>query len=160
MPSTYTPISTYVVSGTSTTVVTFTSIPSTFTDLFVVANGIIVGSADAAMTFNNDTGANYSWTRIFGTGTAAVSDRSAASDVPMSIGYMNDQTTTIANIMNYSNTTTYKTTIVRANKATGYVEGLVDLWRNTSAINRIDIRTPVGYFGAGTMFTIYGIKAA
>jgi hypothetical protein len=161
MPSTYTPIASSTISGTSTTVVTFTSIPSTYTDLLVVVNGLNVGSADAAMTFNNDSGANYCWTRLFGDGSTTYSGRaSAASDIPVSIGYMNDRTNTLVNIMNYSNATTYKTTILRANKSTGYVEAMVDMWKNTSAINRIDITTPSGYFAAGTIFTIYGIKAA
>jgi hypothetical protein len=158
---TYVPIATNTVSGTSTTVATFSSIPSTYQDLVVVINGTIVGSADAVMTLNNDTGTNYSNTRVYGNGSSASSDRATGtSNFSVSIGFMNDQTVTLVNLMNYANTSTYKSALARINKATGYVDASAILWRNTSAINRVDITAPSGYFSAGTTFSIYGLAAA
>jgi hypothetical protein len=64
--------------------------------------------------------------------------------------------------MNYSNTTTYKTTLSRdGNVNQSVVESSVGLWRSTAAINIITM----GDFGASTMAagttaTLYGIAAA
>jgi len=66
--------------------------------------------------------------------------------------------------MNYSNTTTYKTLLTRANQASNGVDACVGLWRSTAAINAVSIAT-TAYGGSssvqtGSIFTLYGIKAA
>ena len=75
MPATYQPIETQTVSGTSTSTVTFSSIPQTYTDLVLVS--AITQSADVSnyLRFNSDTGTNYSRTRLVGTGSSATSVR-------------------------------------------------------------------------------------
>lgn len=62
--------------------------------------------------------------------------------------------------MNYANTTTYKTTITRANVSnTGALtREIVGLWASTAAINSITFMYAT--FSVGTIITIYGIKAA
>ena len=68
--------------------------------------------------------------------------------------------TVIAQFQNYSNTTTYKTMLSRANAA-GYVQARVNLWRSTSAINTIKISGQSGMtFNTGCTFTLYGILSA
>jgi hypothetical protein len=65
--------------------------------------------------------------------------------------------------MNYSNTSTYKTSISRSgNPASEGTDVIVGLWRNTAAISTIDIVTLSGgtQFVAGSIFTLYGIAAA
>ncbi len=63
------------------------------------------------------------------------------------------------NVMNYSNTTTYKTILSRSSDL--YTEASVNLWRNTAAITSIIIGAQGAYtFSAGSTFTLYGIKAA
>jgi hypothetical protein len=61
---------------------------------------------------------------------------------------------------NYSNATTNKTVLIRYNVAGGEVTTNVGLWRDTSAINAIELRTTVASYDAGSTFTLYGIKAA
>jgi hypothetical protein len=66
--------------------------------------------------------------------------------------------------MNYSNSTTFKTILSRANVASGTypgTEAAVNLWRSTSVIDTIKVfPDPTETFGAGTMLTLYGITAA
>jgi len=113
-----------------------------------------------------DTGNNFSETGLSGTGSSAVSFR-AVSQVAVDLdayGVPNatlGTSTSIANFMNYSNTTTFKTSISRAGNAAGGTDLIVGLWRNTAAITTILI-DPSGAttFAIGTTYTLYGIKAA
>jgi hypothetical protein len=67
----------------------------------------------------------------------------------------------IIDIMNYSNTTTYKTALHRFNDANAIVFAIVGLWRNTAAINQVRVfSTNAVNFAVGSTFTLYGIKAA
>ena len=168
MASTYTPIGTTTVSGTSTTVVTFNSISGSYTDIIIIANGTNgVATENVEMRLNNDSGANYSRTILSGNGSSATSGRSTSStqlrlDVT---GYWNttNPSTTIIQLMNYSNSTTYKTVLVRSNNPSVGVDALVGLWRSTAAITRVDLYPTVAsgdYFASGSTFTLYGITAA
>ncbi len=68
--------------------------------------------------------------------------------------------------MNYSNTTTFKTVLCNSrvdegNATYSGVEVLVNLWRNTAAINTIKIETFNGSsLTTGSTFTLYGVKSA
>ena len=62
--------------------------------------------------------------------------------------------------MNYSNATTYKTVIARHDSWDSYTVGNVGLWRNTAAITSLTISTQTFNMGVGSVFTLYGIKAA
>jgi hypothetical protein len=157
--STYTPIATVTASGSSTTQVVMSSIPSTYTDLILIGNipTTLVG-INAYLQFNADYSTNYSWTRLFGDGSSASSGRGTSQN---GINYLvNDYTTTICHIQNYSNSTTYKTAIVRANNPSDYVTATVGLWRNTAAINAIRVDFDSNTIPSGTTFTLYGIAAA
>lgn len=161
MPATYEPISTQTVSGTSTSTITFSSIPQTYTDLVLVS--VVTQSADVGsnLRFNSDTGTNYSYTRLAGTGSSANSERVAnLTLIPFSFGTLNQLTNVIWQIQNYSNTTTYKTAISRNNNTYDWLGSLVALWRSTSAISTVSFNVASGYIVAGSTFTLYGIKAA
>ncbi len=164
MASTYEPIATSTVSGGSTASITFSSIPSTYTDLVLIFNGSMTGGSNGALQFNGDTATNYSNTGIYGSSTTAGSFRS--SNVGVLIvnfaGTTGDQNVSSMMLMNYSNTTTYKSLIYRnSNTLNASVAG-VGMWRSTSAINSISFVQTVGasYFTAGSTLTLYGIKAA
>lgn len=66
------------------------------------------------------------------------------------------------NVMNYANTTTYKTYLSRnSTTATGsYVGAFAGLWRNTAAISTIDVQPGGGQWAIGTSVSLYGILAA
>jgi len=163
MPATYEPIATQTVSGSSTGTVTFTSIPSTYTDIVVVINaGYLSDSRDVTWTVNNDGGSNYSQTSLQGDGTSATSSRNTS----LAKFYTNCLThpnygVGVIHLMNYANTTTYKTALSRAGTTANVTQANIHLWRSTAAINRLDFFPNVsGNFLSGSTFTIYGIKAA
>lgn len=169
--STYTPIATTTF-GSAATSYTFSSIPGTYTDLVLIANyGVAAGGSGDALSlrFNSDTGSNYSGTTLYGNGSSAASQRFSNQTVinlQRSIGptASSIESNAIVNIQNYANTTTYKTTISRANTPTGTYPGTettVNLWRSTAAITSITVLYLYGAsFVTNTTLTLYGITAA
>lgn len=164
MPSTYEPIATSSPSGT--TIVDFTSIPSTYTDLVLVMGGAMAAAANMYVRVGNgslDTGSNYSITQVSGSGSSASSSRlSSQTEIKVTEGLFfntNEQCNILISFQNYANTTTYKTCISRSNSAGIGVNAGVGLWRSTSAINTIRLYGSQN-FNSGSVVTLYGIKAA
>ena len=151
--------------------VTFTNIPSTYTHLQI--RGITQNSAGQffEIQFNGDTGSNYAWHSLYGTGSSAAS---AASASQTRIAFLPVATPSSGNIfaafvwdiLDYANTNKYKT----ARALEGYDangSGAVDLssglWQNTSAITSIKITPATAYGGTinqYSQFALYGVKSA
>jgi hypothetical protein len=160
MPATYDKIATHTTSGTSTTY-TFSTIPNTYTDLILIVNGSGSTAQDSYIQINGDTASNYSFTRIYGTGAVAASDR-GSSETSMKAGnFSTSPNANLIHFMNYSNTTTFKTVLPRSGDAgTGSaVIASAGLWRSTAAISSITLFVLAGNISSGAMFTLYGIKA-
>jgi len=161
--STYTPIATTTL-GSAQATVTFSSISGSYTDLvLIVQNSNSAGINSISLNFNSDTSSNYSMTFISGDGSTASSGRET-SQTKLNVGGTSTDmgNVTICNIMNYSNATTYKSTVSRSGW-TGYalIRAFAGLWRSTSAITQIDIKVISGAnFNTGSTFTLYGIAAA
>jgi len=165
MASTYEKIATTTL-GTAAGTVTFSSISGAYTDLVVVFVGKLSAAATCFLRYNNDSGSNYSQINVIGDGSTGAINQIRANqtgfrlyDVSVSSNNIN---ILIFNINNYSNTTTYKTTLHRCSDTGGTSEvGMgVSSWRDTSAINRLDFVTGAGTWSVGSTFTIYGILAA
>ena len=165
MPSTYEPIATTTL-GSAASSYTFSSISGTYTDLFLVVNGSAASTGfDVWIRLNSDSGSNYSSTNIYGTGSAAQSQRESNVTflrIDRQGTWRSGNTSMIrANIMNYSNSTTYKTVISRSDAPADVAEAIVGLWRSTAAITSIQVGNDAGAnFSVGTTFTLYGIKCA
>ena len=148
---------------TSAGTVTFSSIPSTYTDLIMVVNAAVAtGATNLDIRINSDTGTNYSYTTISGSGTAIVSSRGTNLTF-MRLDYDGYLTTSltqcaVVHFMNYANTTTFKTVLSRCNNASNGVSSNVTLWRSTAAINTISTFT--GNLAIGSTLSLYGIAAA
>jgi hypothetical protein len=158
--------------GSAAASYTFSSIPQTYTDLILIYQTRISTQnsyLDVCAQANGDTGTNYSYTSLTGSGTAAQShrasntgsfifdDNGAPWNAQWAIGRVN--------FMNYSNTTTYKTAISRTDQGggtSGGTDAVVNLWRNTAAISSLKIYLNGGslLLDAGTTLTLYGIAAA
>jgi hypothetical protein len=162
------PTNTYVELDKKTTIasvdsVTFTSIPSTYTDLVLVVNGENVSSdqglACQVGTGTIDTAVNYSTIYMLGSGSTTGSSRITA-DPHAVVGRMgNANSTSIIQFLNYSNATTKKTILGRGNNG-AYVIQHASMWQGTTAINTIKVfnLTSVN-LAAGATFSLYGIKA-
>jgi hypothetical protein len=164
MPTTYEPLATTTL-GSAAATVSFTSISGSYTDLVLVMNTIGTSAGgDVQAQFNSDTGSNYSCTILYGTGSAAGSTRQSSVSSIL-LDYYAELNTAVSNrivsIQNYSNTTTYKTLLSRANNAGLGVDAIVGLYRSTSAITSILIKiSNANTFATGSTFTLYGIKSA
>jgi hypothetical protein len=162
--STYTPIATTTLGSTAASY-TFSSIPSTYTDLILVVRAALNAAGDIYVQFNGDTATNYSITTLYGTGSAAGSTR-FSSQTQALIAYYGNLTSTLGNtnqimqVQNYANSTTYKTFLSRGNNAGSGLDANVGLWRSTSAINSIKLNNSASTFSVGSTFTLYGIAAA
>jgi hypothetical protein len=170
MASTYEPIATTTL-GSNNANITFSSIPSTYTDLVLVMNyGSNSADTVVSLQFNSDTGSNYSVTTLGGNGSSAFSGRNSNQTIMRIVNNIGATSgsiynMSILNIMNYQNSTTYKTVIARSGTAASPpspgTEATVGLWRSTSAITSLVLNNfSGGNFITGSTFTLYGIKAA
>ena len=162
--ATYSLIASTTGTGSSNTI-SFTSIPATFTDLVFVFEGAATsgGTASLDIIFNNVTSGNlYSNTRVQGNGTTASSSRNTSGNTGTT-GYISssNRSMSIINIMDYANTSTYKTAITRTmtmDASDGRVGAYVNLFQSTSAINRVDLSATAN-FATTSVFKLYGIQA-
>jgi hypothetical protein len=161
--NTYVSIATQTL-GSAAASVTFSSISGSYTDLVLILNASGSTGINVLMQFNGDTGTNYSSTTLGGSGTTAYSARySNQTSIEINYeGYLDSgfNTNSIINIQNYSNSTTYKTTLDRFNNAGLGVDAVVGLWRNTAPITSVVLKTHTGTFATGSTFSLYGILAA
>jgi hypothetical protein len=160
---TYTLIAT--ANGTASSgLITFTSIPSSYTDLVVVCLNTNISAANLYVTFNGDAGAHYSETYFNGNGSSAISGRDT-------VPYLNRATTigttpvqTIIQIMNYANTSFYKTAIAKFANSSAEINTTAILYRgstgsSTEAITSIQLNGTTAFTTLST-FSLYGIASA
>ena len=158
--------------ATSATTVTFTSIPSTYTDLRIVtAARSDAGDRVSSYYFdlNNLTTGIYSRTFLTGDGSTASSGRATSQGLGR-IGTITGSVSTSGifpvntmDIFDYSNSTTFKTVLTRTNleqPTAGFEVGVyVNTVQTTNAITSVKFYC-VGNFVAGSTFKLYGIEAA
>lgn len=168
MASTYEKIATTTIASIAASY-TFSSISGSYTDLVLVSNlKITTAGSSINIRFNSDSGSNYSYTSLYGTGASNASTRGSALTKSYIAGLVVPNTAlesiVVTNIQNYSNATTYKSFFSRSNRASNSnspgTEALIGLWRSTSAITSITLGTDSGNLDIGTTFTLYGILAA
>jgi hypothetical protein len=164
MAATYEPIATATPNGVSN--FTFSSIPSTYTDLIIVAQALNTGSnANVFGRPNSDSGTNYDRMVVYGTGTTAGGVRVSSNNAglyfgdaaPSSGGYY---AVNVVNINGYTNTSAYKSSLAKGGLFNDGAALTVSNWLSTTAISSIYIYVTAGAFASGTSFALYGIKAA
>lgn len=154
-------------SGSGVQTVTFSSIPQTYKHLQLRA---IFKSSDTFSNdvwFNNDTGANYDYNNLRGSGTAASAGRNASSSqagMILTNGTGSYYGVGIIDFIDYSLTNKFKTvrTLSGLNTNGAVTEEIrltSSLWENTSAISSIKISNNGAVnWDSGTSFALYGIK--
>jgi hypothetical protein len=169
---TYESISSQTLASTSATVV-FTGIPQTYTDLVLVINarkGSASSEFDAWMRFNGISTSIYGETSFYGTAgdvRGTVNDYNRTSSRLANLTFIDtDYTLVISNLMNYTSTSMYKTSISYGGSSGGNLGLSVSTWESTAAIASITIASGVSFpnagahFDAGSTFSLYGIKNA
>ena len=163
--TTYEPLATNTLTS-SASAVTFSSISASYTDLVLVVNGKTTGTGPSSFgfRFNGDTGSNYSLNIVYGNSGGVASTRTNNGNYTS--GGQTDSSTPfnpcIFHINSYSNTATYKTVLFRSNMPDTQLTFGISTWRNTAAINSIEINhfDAGGSWASGSSFTLYGILAA
>ena len=168
----YESIATVTVGSGGASVMTFSSIPSTYKHLQIrifsrESLGTATGGIYAQM--NSDTGNNYTWHRLYGDGITANAGGSSTGQ-PSSLagitsttnGSANVFVASIVDILDYTNTSKNKT--IRSltgfdYNGSGYVGLHSGSWMSTSAVTTIDIKPDSGQnWQQYTVASLYGIK--
>jgi len=165
-------ISTQVL-GTAAASVTFSSIPSTYRHLQIRATAkTTTGNENDALvfTFNGDTGANYAFHGLYGTGSTVLSN--GATGVNYGNGFpiggdgasANIFGSGVLDILDYAqtskNTTTRGMGGVYSTSTGAAIRLNSSLWLNTAAVSSVTLKPPSGAYNlkAGSRFSLYGIK--
>lgn len=154
--------------GSTQSVVTFSGIPSTYTDLVLRMSVASTGVIDGIFRFNGSSATNYSRTYLQGTGSTSSSSRSANStNIGLQDLYRNNGSTsnTFSSseiyISSYTLSQNKQISAVLAdesNNTTADMTLIAGLFRDTTAISSFSISPNSGNFSAGSSFYLYGIK--
>jgi hypothetical protein len=161
-------IATVTLANSTTTFVDFTSIPQNYTHLQI--RGIVKSSINSGvdLTFNSDTGNNYTYHQLAGNGASAFAEASLnrANCAAVFFSPSNSETVGYAggfvDILDFANTNKFKT--VRClGGFDGNGQGSAYLtsgaWRSTSAVTSLRLSNRSGNFIQYTSFALYGVKA-
>lgn len=166
MAVTYEPIATTTLSSASSTI-TFSSIPSSYTDLRLIFVPLASSSAPSPyFRINGDTGTNYSQTQIRANGATTPTSNRFTNQTQMYVDNAAMDTTTpylyTFDFFSYSGSTFKSILMTESNdlNGSGYISRRVGLWRSTSAITSIAFGVNVTSYGIGTTATLYGILKA
>lgn len=156
-------IATATSAGTATTY-TFSSIPQDFKHLEIRARVLQSGGTGYSnITFNGDTGANYSFNRSGQTNAAIASNSVTNTSIPTA--YSVDPTTypsyAVIRILNFRDTSRYKNLLIKTGVAAGsqaasMAQYSTGQWRNTAAVTSITITTDGSSWAANSQFALYG----
>lgn len=158
--------------GSAAANIEFTSIPGTYTDLYLVTS---LRSAKATDTWdgsrirlNGVTTSSYSYRSLSGNGSAASS--LSGSTTSIFYGYTTSAGATASTfssgevyIPNYAGSTNKSlstTQVHETNASTAYIEALAALFSSTNAITSITIYADGGNLVAGSSAFLYGITKA
>ena len=163
------PIAYAVANGTSSTI-SFTNIPQNYQDLKVI---VFARSTNATTTgfsyYLNGAGlGSFSETILTGNGSSASSSRITSTGcygvvnplLPFSTSTAGVFSSSELDILNYSNSTTYKTSIGKNAcdlNGSGEFDLYVNTYLSTSPITSMNISTN-GNFVSGSTFALYGIR--
>ena len=147
--------------------VTFSSIPNTYRHLRLVAVGRMTTATTedyVYIRFNGDTGSNYDEIRSNngGFGQSSAQTKSRIGDFPGSTAPSGSAGQFELLIPAYALTTFHKT--VRSNSgvwdqsSSGVMNEFFARWRDTSAINALELSLGSGSFITGSIFSLYGME--
>jgi hypothetical protein len=179
----YDALATVTVGTTAVASITFSGIPQNYKHLQIRSIGRTSRTdyilEDANVTMNGDTGANYSWHRMFT--NPAVGNGTISNSFGASANYINSTAifatagapsglfgTSVTDILDYSSTTKFKSvrsiTGLDTNgqsllSVEGFVETMSGTWLNSNPITSLTWTPTTGTnFIQHTTFALYGVK--
>ena len=170
MPNTYTLIASNTVGVLGSASVTFSSIPSTYTDLLIKASIRSTGAVAGYSTTFNGSSSGYSESLLYGTGSAAASASSSSASYINWVFNTNESGSTastfsncefyIPNYAGSNNKSISSDNVTEQNgtSATAYLDAA--LWANSAAITSIAmaISGTAALFAQYSTFYLYGIS--
>jgi hypothetical protein len=168
IPGSYESIATVTVGAGGSSSITFSSIPSTYTHLQIRAYWGFTDTGNNTWLntrFNSDSGTNYAYHALRGNGSTLSASTQSASNTRLSLGADDNGSATVwaasvADILDYSNTSKYKTTRALAGQdrnGAGAVNFWSGLWMSTAAITSINIYSDASTFRQNSVFALYGV---
>lgn len=158
--------------GSSASSITFSSVPGTYTDLYLVAS-LRSSQADtvgyAGLRFNGDNGNNYSGRYLNGNGSGGRGSASYTSNRIYGQGTGGDSSTTdtfaslefyIPNYAGSTNKSVSMTNMNETNATAAYMTIVAGLWSNTAAITEVTLVYPGYNFLTNSSAYLYGITKA
>ena len=167
IPTDFESIATVTVGSGGSSSITFSSISSDFTHLQIRGWASSASTPRIYIRYNSDSGSNYTYHFLEGNGSSAVASAGAnqAENWLFINGFIaaNNPAPFVIDILDYKDTNKFKT--MRAlhgndNNSAGYISLASGLWRSTSAISSIELRTNTSTFSQYSTFALYGIKGA
>jgi len=149
----------------ATSSVTIAGIPTTgYRDLRIVFQGSVTsGSVNHFFRLNGDTGSNYNWVGMGGTGSSALSNTGSNQTTGALdyYGYLASGTLTSMtfDLFDYAQIDKHKTGLVRADNAGNGTTANAIRWASTAAVTSIVLFPASSTFTAGSTFELFGIKA-
>lgn len=152
------------------TTVTFSSIPSGYTDLKIVCSG----RDDTAAAWGsiylrfNDSITSYSGLQLYGDGSAVASTSSAnwgttyalagrPSGASSTASTFGNSEIYIPNYTSSNNKSISGDGVGENNGTSSFAMIVASLWSNTAAITKIEVMTPGQLFQVNSTFTLYGV---
>lgn len=171
MALTYVAIATVTVGSGGAANIEFTNIPQTYTDLNLLCTlrSASQGIEATDFTFNNNTGANYTWRYVQGASAGGNNAGLGNSANAFTEAMLATGNTTIADA--FSNSSLYIAdytssnnkpfsldTVEEENSTTAYMRLEAGLWSNSAAITSIKLYPYSGNWAQHSTATLYGIK--
>jgi len=163
MPTpTYVSLGTITLSSTDSEIL-FSSIPATYRDLILVAQVKATSAVDNMnLRLNGDTGSNYSYVIMRGTGSSAPSSAESGQTFMRADLFGSGVETDLDNfyiiqIMDYSATDKHKTVLNRQNNSSQNVGAIAGRYASNTAVSSVSIFINSTTFAAGTTASLYGI---
>ena len=159
--STYVALATETLSGTATNV-TFSSIPATYRDLILVIDGTASASNTTVIfRLNGDTGSNYSYVWMYGTGSGSPVSNAGTDDGLAGGALSNTQSSITMQLFDYSATDKHKSALIRRDMPSSFVLQSASRWANTDAVTSITayVDSPGETLQIGTTLSLYGIAS-
>ena len=156
---------------TSTSSITFSSIPSTYQHLQIrgiartdrVTAGV---GGEVYIRFNSDTGSNYAEHALWGNGSTAAVRGTASVNLPL-IGRVGTDAyssgifgTLVTDVLDYANTNKNKTVRTLSGydgNGSGEIWLTSTLWANTAAVSTVNISSNFNFLQYSS-FALYGVK--
>jgi len=166
----YDSIATTTVGAGGQSSITFSSIPSTYKHLQIRGIGRATSGSQLAgfVTFNGDSGANYSFHQLYGSGVAVGNNGGTSTNgiyyqkISGSTDLANAFGAVVIDILDYSNTSKNKTLRYLGgsdiNGGSGWIFFGSGAWYNTAAISSITIVVDTSNFAQYSQLALYGIK--